>query len=173
MIRWGIWGTGVIAHQVASDFRLVSGAVLHAVASRTVERAGQFASRHGIARSYGGLEPLLSDAEVDVVYVATPNYRHAEDCLACIQAGKAVLCEKPFALNLAEARQIVDAAQQRKVFCMEAMWMRFIPAVMEAKRLIDAHSHLGAKCKVGRATCLFICPRQPLKGSMVHPFAPK
>jgi predicted dehydrogenase len=138
LIRWGIWGTGNVAHLVASDFRLVSEAVLHAVASRTVERAQRFAARHGVARCYVGLEALLNDAEVDVVYIATPNYRHVDDCLACIKAGKPVLCEKPFALNLSQAQQIVDAARRHKVFCMEAMWTRFIPAVIEAKRCVES-----------------------------------
>jgi predicted dehydrogenase len=137
LIRWGIWGTGSIAHLVASDFRLVDGAVLHAVASRTPERAQRFAAGHQVPRCYGTLEALLNDAEVDVVYIATPNYRHVDDCLASIRAGKAVLCEKPFALNLSQAHQIAEAARHHKVFCMEAMWTRFIPAVQEAKRCID------------------------------------
>lgn len=140
VIRWGIWGTGAIAHLVARDFRLVNGAVLEAVGSRTMSRARQFASQHAVPRSYEGLEALLSDAEVDVVYIATPNYRHLDDSLSCIQAGKAVLCEKAFALNLTQVRQIVEAARQRGVFCMEGMWTRFIPAVIEAKRRIDAGS---------------------------------
>lgn len=137
LIRWGIWGAGSIAHSVASDFPLANGALLHAVASRTLERATRFASKYRIGRCYQGLEQLLDDPEIDVVYVATPNHCHAGDSLAAIRAGKAVLCEKPFALNLAEAQQIVDAARQRNVFCMEAMWTRFIPAVVEAKRYID------------------------------------
>jgi predicted dehydrogenase len=140
VIRWGIWGTGAIAHQVAADFRLVSGAVLQAVASRTLARARRFGTQYRVARVYEGIEALLNDAEVDVVYVATPNYRHLDDCLACIGAGKAVLCEKAFALNLAQAEQIAAAARRRKIFCMEAMWTRFIPAVVEAKRSIDAGS---------------------------------
>ena len=137
MIRWGIWGTGAIAHAFVADFPLVKGAAIQAVASRAVENAQRFAARYGIAKSYTGLEPMLNDPQVDAVYVATPNSRHMEDSLACIAAGKAVLCEKPFALDLAQALQIADAARQRKVFCMEAMWTRFIPAVIEAKRAID------------------------------------
>ncbi len=137
-IRWGIWGTGHIAHKVASDFCLASGGVLHAAASRTEEQARRFATQHGAAKWYGGLNSLLNDAEVDAVYVATPNQRHAEDSIACMEAGKAVLCEKPFALNLRQAQRMVDAARLQKVFCMEAMWTRFIPAVVEAKRRIDA-----------------------------------
>jgi predicted dehydrogenase len=137
VIRWGIWGTGAIANLVASDFRQVSGAELHAVASRNLVHAQSFAGRHGIAKSYQGLEALLNDAQVDVVYVASPNHRHLDDCLACIHAGKAVMCEKPFALDLDEARRIVEAARSRNIFCMEAMWTRFIPAVREAKRYVD------------------------------------
>jgi predicted dehydrogenase len=138
LIRWGIWGTGAIAHSAADDLRLVSGTLLHGVASRTVERASSFAAQHGIARFYPGLQALLDDPEIDVVYVASPNHCHLDDSLSCIQAGKALLCEKPFALDLRQAQRIVDAARQRKVFCMEAMWTRFIPAIIEAKRCIDA-----------------------------------
>src|ERR1035438_8086609 len=110
-VGWGIWGTGAIAHLVASDFQLAKGALLQAVASRTEERAKEFALEHGAARWYKGLDALLQDTEVDVVYVATPNHRHLEDCLACIHAGKPVLCEKPFALNLAQAQLIENAAR--------------------------------------------------------------
>jgi predicted dehydrogenase len=138
MIRWGIWGTGAIAHAAANDLRLVSGTALHGVASRSGEHARSFAAQHGVARFYAGLQALLDDPEIDVVYVASPNHCHLDDSLSCIQAGKALLCEKPFALNLHQAQRIVDAARQRKVFCMEAMWTRFIPAVREAKRCIDA-----------------------------------
>jgi predicted dehydrogenase len=138
VIRWGIWGTGAIAHQVASDFKLAEGALQHAVASRTADRATRFASAHGAAKSYEGLPALLSDASLDAIYIATPNHRHADDSLACIYAGKAVLCEKPFALNAAQAQRVVDAARKRNVFCMEAMWTRFIPAVIEARRLVKS-----------------------------------
>jgi predicted dehydrogenase len=133
-----MWGCGTIAHYVAGDLRLTKESTLNAVASRTEEHARNFARQYGVAKWYGGLEKLLNDAEVDVVYVSTPNHRHVDDCIACIEAGKAVLCEKPFALNLAQAQRIVDAARRCNVFCMEAMWTRFVPAVMEATRCIHA-----------------------------------
>ena len=155
-IRWGIWGAGAIAHQLAADFPLVRGAILRAVASRTAERAEDFASHYGIARSYAGLEPLLNDRDVDVIYVATPNHCHMADSLACMAAGKAVLCEKPFALNLTPAQQIADAARLHRVFCMEAMWTRFIPAVIEAKRAV----HSGA-----------IGPVRLIQGNFAYPVA--
>jgi predicted dehydrogenase len=129
-VGWGIWGAGAIAHEVASDFPLVAGARLQAVASRTLESAQQFAERHGVPRSAAGLSSLLSDPSIDVIYIATPHTLHAQDALACIQAGKAVLCEKPFTVNAAQAERVVSAARARAVFCMEAMWTRFIPAVV-------------------------------------------
>lgn len=137
-IRWGIWGAGAIAHKVASDIPLAKGARLAAVGARKQERAEHFARRHGAARWYGNLKDLLADAEVDAIYIATPNQCHAADSIACLDAGKPVLCEKPFALNAAQAGQTVAAARRNKVFCMEAMWTRFLPAVIEAKRRIDA-----------------------------------
>lgn len=137
-IRWAIWGAGAIAHKVASDFPFADGALLHAVGSRNGEHARRFAVRHGSAKWYEGRDALLKDAEVEAVYIATPNHRHLDDCLACMDAGKAVLLEKPFALNAAQAQRMVDTARRRQVFCMEAMWTRFLPAVIEAKRLIGA-----------------------------------
>ena len=137
-IKWGIWGTGSIAHAVAKDFRLVEDAVLYAVASRTAGHAKDFASEHSITTWHEGLDALLRDAKVDVIYIATPNHRHLDDCLACIRAGKAVLCEKPLALSMEQAALIADAARLYKVFCMEAMWTRFIPAVRDFKRSIES-----------------------------------
>jgi predicted dehydrogenase len=157
VIRWGIWGTGAIAHALAGDMKLAGNAKLQAVASRTEERARRFGDRYGAVKCYGGIDPLLNDPAVDVVYIATPNHRHLDDSLACLQAGKAVLCEKPFALNLAQVERIAATARQRKVFCMEAMWTRFIPAVIEAKRAIDA----GA-----------IGPIRLMQGNFAYPSAP-
>jgi predicted dehydrogenase len=138
VIRFGIWGTGAIAQQLAADFGLAHGAGLYAVGSRTLERAREFASLYGATKAYAGLDAMLADEAVDVVYIASPNHQHAADCLRCIEAGKAVLCEKPFAVDEHEATSIVRAARAQKVFCMEAMWTRFIPAIVETKRLIEA-----------------------------------
>jgi predicted dehydrogenase len=137
VIRWGILGTGQIARTVAQDFRLVPEAVLLAVGSRDQTRAQAFARHHGIAKAYGSYEDLLQDRDIDVVYIATPQMRHRDDALACIGSGKAVLCEKPFTLNAREARTVIQAARRRGVFCMEAMWMRFIPLIREVKTRID------------------------------------
>ena len=138
IIRWGFWGSGAVARDVAADMPLVADAELHAVASRTRANAERFATRFGAARSYGSLEDLLNDEAIDVVYIATPHTHHMEDCINCINAGKAVLCEKPFTLNARQAAKVAGAALRANVFCMEAMWTRFIPAIQEVKRLIDA-----------------------------------
>lgn len=137
LIRFGVWGTGTISQQLAADIPLAEGAVLHAVASRTLDRARAFALAYKAPKAYQGLDALLADDEVDVVYIASPNHLHASDSIQCIEAGKAVLCEKPFAVSEAEARRITEAARAHNVFCMEAMWTRFIPAIRETKRLVD------------------------------------
>lgn len=142
VIRWGFWGTGAISADVARDLPLVPHAKLQAVASRTLANAQAFAARFGVPSNYDSLDSLVADPDVDVIYVATPPDRHAEDCLRAIHAGKPVLCEKPFTLTTDEAERIVNAARTRNVFVMEAMWMRFIPAVMEARRLVK-EGHLG------------------------------
>lgn len=104
-IRWGFWGSGAVARDVAADMLLVADAELHAVASRSPARAVRFAARSGAARSYGSLDDLLNDEAVDAVYIATPHTLHMEDSLKCIAAGKAVLCEKPFTLNAQQGQK--------------------------------------------------------------------
>ncbi len=136
-IRWGILGTGRVAAGFARDLATVPGAELLAVASRTHEQAATFAAMLGIPRAYAGYEALATDPDVDVVYVATPNAFHKDHCLLCLENGKAVLCEKPFALDAAQARQVIEVARGKGLFCMEAMWMRFIPLM----RLLPALAH--------------------------------
>jgi len=131
-------GTSLIARRFAEDLGAVPMADLVAVASRSLGRARGFASRVGGARAYGSYGELARDPAVDVVYVATPEARHRDDCVMCLEAGKAVLCEKPFTVTADQARQVVAAARARKLFCMEAMWMRFVPVMAELKRVVDA-----------------------------------
>ena len=137
-IRWGILGTGTVARDVARSFALVPDAELAAVGSRNLDTAQAFASRFGIPKAYGSYDELLADDSIDVVYIATPHDRHRDDCLKCFDAGKAVLCEKPFTLNAAQALEVVSAAREKRLFCMEAMWMRFIPLVRKVRELVDA-----------------------------------
>ena len=135
-IRWGIAGPGRIAHVVAPDFAHVPGAELVAVGSRSPQRAEAFAREHGVARAHGSYGALIADPDVDVVYVATPHPQHHAIALAAIRAGKAVLVEKAFTATRAGAEEIAAEARGRGVFAMEAMWTRFLPAVVRARDLI-------------------------------------
>lgn len=135
-IRWGILGTGGIAATFARDLQQIDDAELVAVGSRTDEAAQRFAGRFDVARAHGSYKALVEDAEVDVVYVATPQSIHAECMRLAIEAGKAVLCEKPFTLTGAEAREIVELARAEGVFLMEAMWTRFLPHMRRIDQLL-------------------------------------
>jgi predicted dehydrogenase len=135
-LRWGIIGAGGIADTVAADIGLTAGNTVHAVAARDQARAGGFAARHGAARAYDDYAALAADPDVDVVYVATTHPNHRAHALLAIEAGKAVLIEKPVCLNAAHAREVFDAAAGRGVFAMEAMWMRCNPLVRRAQQLV-------------------------------------
>jgi predicted dehydrogenase len=127
-VRWGVAGPGVIATRFAEALQLVEGGTVTAVASRSLQRANAFADKFAIGARYDDYEALANDPDVDVVYIATPQSRHHADTLAAVDAGKHVLCEKPFALNARQAQQMVDAARRNNVFLMEAMWTRFLPS---------------------------------------------
>lgn len=135
-IRWGILGCGKIARTVAGAIRAVDGAALTAVASRSGAKARAFADETGAARWLEGYEALAACEEIDIVYVATPPSRHAADALLCLDAGKHVLCEKPFALTAEEARAMVDGARRNGRFLMEALWTRFLPAISKLETLL-------------------------------------
>lgn len=135
-VCWGILGTGKMAEQFAGALQTLPDAILGGVVSRTGGRADTFATRFGVKRSYQDVAALLADPAIDIVYIATRNEHHQEDSLAVLNAGKAVLCEKPFALTAAEGRVVVETARRLKLFCMEAMWMRFSPGVRELQNIL-------------------------------------
>jgi predicted dehydrogenase len=137
-IGWGVLGTGAVAADFVRGLRHLPDARVQAVGSRTATRAEQFARDLAIPRAHQTYDAVLADPDVDVVYVATPNSRHKGDALSCLAAGKHVLCEKPFTPSAADAREVVSAARAAGLFCMEAMWMRFIPAVRRLKELLAA-----------------------------------
>lgn len=136
-IRWGIMSTGNIANQFASDLQLASGAELLAVGSRSEETALAFAAKHNIPRYYGSYEALVEDADLDVIYIGTPNSEHLTNALLCLDAGKPVLLEKTFTINAEEAALLIERARERKLFMMEAMWTRFLPVMVQVRRLLD------------------------------------
>ncbi|CAN5542858.1 Gfo/Idh/MocA family oxidoreductase [soil metagenome] len=137
-IRWGIAATGGIATSFATDLARLDDAALVAVGSRTAERAEAFGDQFDIARRHGSLDDLAADDDVDVVYVASPHVGHCDTTLRFVEAGKAVLCEKPFAMNHAQAGRMVDAARAHQVFLMEAVWSRFLPAYVTLRELLAA-----------------------------------
>jgi predicted dehydrogenase len=136
MAGWGIVGTGLVAVSFAQALRRDPKARLTAVCSRDLTRAEAFAAQAGGAKAYDALSVMLAAPDLDVVYIATPNHLHREQCLAALAAGKAVLCEKPMGISASEAREIAEAARIAGVFCMEGLWTQFIPAVQEAARRV-------------------------------------
>ncbi len=136
-IRWGILGTGAIARKFAEGLKLVPDAELLAVGSRAAKTAKKFADSFQIPRRYAGYDELANDSEVDVIYVATPHPFHMENTLMCLNAGRAVLCEKPFVINASQATRMVNAARNKRLFLMEAMWTRFLPVIAKVRRLLD------------------------------------
>ncbi|QBI54330.1 Gfo/Idh/MocA family protein [Streptomonospora litoralis] len=135
-VRWGILGTGKIAQRFVTGLRAVDDAEVVAVGSRSEETARRFADTWDIPRAHGDYADLAADTGVDVVYVATPHNVHHRATLMCLEAGRHVLCEKPLAVNAAEAAEMVDAAKRRGRFLMEGMWTRFAPAMAEVRKLL-------------------------------------
>jgi predicted dehydrogenase len=127
IIRWGILGAGKIANKFASDLRWVEQAELQAIGSQDKVKGEQFAKTHNIPIVYNSYEALVSSKEVDVIYVATPHGFHHKHVMLCLEHGKAVLCEKAFALNANQVKEMVELATRKKVFLMEAFWTKFIP----------------------------------------------
>ena len=132
-IRWGILGPGRIAHSLAQALNLLPGSELLAVGSRSIERAEAFSRKYGVPRSYGSYEELAADPDVTVIYVATPHPFHKEHSLLSLSNGKAVLCEKPLTINAKETEELIDFSKNRKLFLMEAMWTRFLPAIVKLR----------------------------------------
>jgi predicted dehydrogenase len=133
IINWGILGPGRIATKFATDLVNLPEANLLAVGSRSKARANKFAQTFGIARSYGNYDKLVTDPDVDVIYVATPHTFHKEHTLLCLQNNKAVLCEKPMAMNEGQLREMVELARKKNLFLMEGMWTRFLPVIQQVK----------------------------------------
>ncbi len=126
-IKWGIIGLGNIANQFATDLMTIPDAELIAVASRSQENADEFTKKYHAKKTYNSYEALAKDSEVDAVYIATPHSFHKEHSILCLQHKKAVLCEKPFAMNLQEVEEMIAIAKENDVLLMEALWTYFLP----------------------------------------------
>lgn len=137
-VRWGIIGTGKIAGIFAEDVPYADNARLQAVGSRNQANADAFGDRYNIPNRYDSYKDLANDPDVDVVYVATPHPAHRDATIMCLEAGKHVLCEKPFAMNAAEAEEMIDAAEKNNRFLMEAMWTRFRPLMYKVREIVNS-----------------------------------
>jgi predicted dehydrogenase len=127
----------MIARKFAEGLSDVTGAELKAVGSRNLNSANGFAQEYNVPHAYGSYEELASSREVDVIYIATPHNLHCANTLLCLDHGKHVLCEKPFAVNRKEVQQMIDRAQEKNLFLMEALWSRFLPHIIKTRELIE------------------------------------
>ena len=136
-IKWGIIGLGGIAHKFATDLLLVENCTLEAVASRSISKSKAFSKKYNAAKFYGSYEELVRNNLVDIVYIATPHNSHERYTILALEHQKAVLCEKPFAMNKKQVFNMIESSKKNQVFLMEAMWTRFIPSILEIKKRID------------------------------------
>ena len=132
---WGILGPGGIARAFAKDLTLLEGHTIGAVGSRSLNNAQSFSDEFG-GKAYGSYEELVNNSTIDAIYVATPHPAHHDNVILALNAGKPVLCEKPFAVNAAEAHAMVEAASRNKVALMEAMWARFLPHYAKVREIV-------------------------------------
>jgi predicted dehydrogenase len=138
--RWGIFGTGAISAKFVAGLAHAQQAQAAFVASRSLDKAQQFAAATGIPRAIQGYAEAAAADGVDAIYVATPPSEHAAHALMCIEAGIPVLVEKPFAISASNAQRIAEAARARGVFAMEAMWTRFLPAARALREALQSRA---------------------------------
>lgn len=136
--NWGVIGPGKIAHKFVQDLKATGNARLHAVASRDEDRAKAFAAQYGASHYYGGYEQIVTCPDLHAVYIATPHTGHMENTVMCLESKMPVLCEKPFAMNAREVREMIAAARRNDTFLMEALWTRFLPTTQKALEIIES-----------------------------------
>jgi len=137
-INWGILGAGKIAGKFAKDLATLPQANLYAVASRTLEKAQSFADTNHFEKAYGSYESMLSDPALDAVYIATPHVFHCEHTLLCLTHKKAVICEKPFAINTKEVQQMIAKSKETNTFLMDALWTLCLPHILKTKEIVES-----------------------------------
>ena len=135
--RWGILGAGWIASCFSAQV-IKAGGNIAAVGSRDLQKAQAFQREFpSINKAYGSYEELMSDPDIDVIYIATPHAQHHEWAMKCLQHDKPILVEKAFTQNYRQAKEIIDLAKEKNLFVMEAYWTRFLPHIIKVKELID------------------------------------
>lgn len=165
-IRWGILGAGVIAHKFAQGLGVLDDAKFEAVGSRSLTRAREFADGFGAPKAYGSYAELVSDRDIDVIYIASPISEHYEHILLCLNHGKAVLCEKSFTANASQAKHVVQLARQKGLFVMEAMWSRFLPAAVKLTEWLK--SGVIGEVRLATANLGFVMKPNP-QGLILNP----
>lgn len=137
-IRWAILGTGAVANRFATALsNITDQASLVAVGSRNPETAQGFAEKYDIPKSYGSYQEVSDDPDVDIIYIGTPHPVHCRDTVMSLKSGKHVLCEKAFAMNADEAKQMIELAREKNLFLMEAMWTRFFPIHVRIREILE------------------------------------
>ena len=136
-LRWGISSTGGIAASMADAMRRRTRQDIVAVGSRSQASADRFAAAWEIPRAYEGLDAMLADDAVDIVYIASPHSQHHADAMAVLRAGKHVLVEKAFTQDAGQAREVLDTARAANLIAMEAMWTRFLPGTDVIRQLLE------------------------------------
>ncbi|MEI7421760.1 MAG: Gfo/Idh/MocA family oxidoreductase [Prolixibacteraceae bacterium] len=136
--NWGILAPGNIAGKFVSELKSVSNARVLSVGSRDLSKAKKFASTHEIERSYGSYEELVADPDLDIIYIASPHAFHAEHTILCLKSKKAVLCEKAFALNSTQVKEMIRTAQEEQTFLMEAFFTPHQPSYQEARKILNS-----------------------------------
>ena len=137
-IKWGILGTGRIARAFAEGLKHASNGILNGVASRTKTNANLFAEEWEVPRAFENYQDLAESEEIDAVYIATPHTQHADNSILCKKNGKAVLCEKPFAVNSQEVEKMIAKAKESNVLLMEGMWSRFPPLMYKLREILSS-----------------------------------
>ncbi len=136
-LRWGIISASAIASDWIKSLQEVPGASITAVAARDMARARAYADAHGIPTAYDSYEDLCNDDNVDIVYIASKTWDHHRDLLTALNAGKHILCEKPFTDTAEQAKEVYRIANEKGLFCQEGMWLRFFPAIEHARAILE------------------------------------
>ena len=155
-VRWGIVATGKISSWFVADLTIPrpdakANHVIHAIGSSSSEKGQNFAAEFLPGKNptiYGSYEQVYADPDVDVVYIGTPHAFHKQNCLDAIKHGKNVLCEKAFTLNATEAMEVFEAAEEKGVFVMEAMWTRYFPLTKTLQKVLHKHKNIGDVLRV-------------------------
>ncbi|MBE7052063.1 MAG: Gfo/Idh/MocA family oxidoreductase [Ruminococcaceae bacterium] len=161
-INWGIVGPGNIANKFAKALKNVDGAELVAVASRSEKSGSEFAKKYNIPQVFVGYEELAKAEGIDAVYIATPHPFHKPCAEIFLNAKKHVLCEKPVCINAKQAVELYECAKENGVFLMEAMWTRFLPAINEAKKIVQS-GEIGEIRGIQADFCYFCTPDEDPK----------